>query len=206
MTWIFFPILAADYIDTSITSTSPYTSLYSVIFALSSATLTSFMVSPIFNDGILIRDIIYGPIAGGVSSVTASYWIINPAYSLVIGVISALIQIIVMNLIEKKFAREKKILNTYSFTLFGGQGVIGAIFAVIWNAGTRSNTDSFSYNFNTNQVFSWVISLISLPMGVLTGVVAGIFIFLVGTHRREDHFDDLTYWVNDDGIRFLRQG
>jgi len=204
LTWIFFPILAIDYIDTSITSTSPYTGFYSVIFALCAATLTSFMVSPIFNNGILIRDIIYGPIAGGVASVTASYWVVNPVYALVIGVVSALIQVVIMNLVEKKFAREKNIFHTYSFTLFGGQGLVGAIFASIWNAAIRSNTYGFTYNFNTNQVFSWIISLISLPMGLLFGVLAGFFIFVIASHRREDHFDDLTYWVNDDGIRFFR--
>jgi ammonia channel protein AmtB len=147
LTWIFFPILAADYIDAAVSSSTPYTSLYSVIFAMSAATLTSFMVSPLFNNGLLIRDIIYGPVAGGVASVTASYWVVNPVYSIVIGVVSATIQVIVMNLIEKKFARENSIFNTYSFTLFGIQGLIGAIFAAIWDAGLRSNTYGFTYNF-----------------------------------------------------------
>lgn len=114
---------------------------------MSAATLTSFMVSPLFNNGLLIRDIIYGPVAGGVASVTASYWVVNPVYSIVIGVVSATIQVIVMNLIEKKFARENSIFNTYSFTLFGIQGLIGAIFAAIWDAGLRSNTYGFTYNF-----------------------------------------------------------
>jgi len=90
---------------------------------------------------------------------------------------------------------EKSIMNTHSFTLFGIQGLIGAIFAAIWNAAIRSQTYGFVYNFNTRQIFSWIISLISLPMGLAFGAGAGLFIFLVSSHRREDHFDDYTYWI-----------
>lgn len=99
LTWIFFPILALDYLDDTVAVHTPYTGAYSVLFSLCAATITSFMVSPIFNNGILIRDIVYGPIAGGVASATASYWIVNPAYALVIGVVSALLQVIIMNVV-----------------------------------------------------------------------------------------------------------
>lgn len=148
LTWIFFPVLALDYIDQSVSTSTPYTGAYSVIFSLCAATLTSFLVSPIFNNGILVRDIIYGPIAGGVASVTAGYFVINPTYALVIGLVSAAVQVAVMNLVEKKFAREKSIYNTYSFTLFGIQGLIGAIFAAIWMAAVRSRKENFTLNFN----------------------------------------------------------
>ncbi len=92
-------MLALDYLDQDVAIHTSYTGAYSVIFALSAATLTSFMVSPLFNNGVLVRDIVYGPIAGGVASVTAGYWIINPVYALVIGVVAAMVQVIVMNVI-----------------------------------------------------------------------------------------------------------
>lgn len=78
---------------------------------------------------------------------------------------------------------------------------MGAIFAAIWNAAARSNTYNFPTVFNTDQVFSWVISLISLPMGLLFGAAAGGLCAAVANHTRQDHFDDFTYWTNDDGIR-----
>lgn len=99
LTWIFFPILAMDFVDTNVTSSNVYTGPYSVIFSLCAATITSFVVSSLFNNGILIRDVIYGPIAGGVASSTASFWITNPVFALVIGVVSAFVQVIVMNVI-----------------------------------------------------------------------------------------------------------
>ena len=81
--------------------------------------------------------------------------------------------------------------------------MIGSIFAAIWNAAVRSNTYGFSYDFNVNQVFSWVMSLISAPMGFLFGLLAGALCMAVAYHTRNDHFTDFTYWINDDGIRMV---
>lgn len=99
LTWIFFPILSMDYLDTNVTVSATYTAPYAVIYSLCAATITSFMVSAVLNNGLLIRDVIYGPIAGGVAASTASYWIVNPVYAIVIGIVSALIQVVVMNVI-----------------------------------------------------------------------------------------------------------
>lgn len=125
-----------------------YTGPYGVIFSLCAATLCSFFVSPLFNNGgILIRDIVYGPIAGGIASVTASYWIINPAFALVIGFTASVIQVILMNLIEKKQARTGNIYNSFSFSLFGIQGIIGAAFAAVWSKVVRDLNFGFVYTF-----------------------------------------------------------
>lgn len=50
------------------------------------------------------------------------------------------------------------------------------------------------------------MSLISLPMGLLFGAGAGLLCMAVASHRRDDHFDDFTYWVNDDGLRMFVDG
>lgn len=84
--------------------------------------------------------------------------------------------------------------------------MIGAVFAAIWNAGVRSRTYDFDFNFTVNQIFSWIMSLISLPMGLLFGALAGLLCIAVAGHKREDHFDDFTYWLNDDGIRLYKDG
>lgn len=196
-----------DYLEEiTITTTNTYTGAYSVIFALCASTLAAFMISPIFNDGVLIRDIVYAPIAGGVACSTASFWILNPVYALLTGLVAGSVQVVIMNLAEKKVARERSIFHSFSFSLFGVQGMIGAIFAAIWNATVRSNTYGFSYNFKVNQVFSWVMSLISAPMGFLFGLLAGALCMAVAYHTRNDHFTDFTYWSNDDGIRMLAEG
>jgi hypothetical protein len=204
LVWIFFPILALDYVDIEVATHTPYTGAYSVIFSLCAATITSFLLSPVFNDGILIRDVVYGPIAGGVACSTASYWILNPAYAIAVGFVAGAVQVVVMNAIEKKFAREREIFHSFSFTLFGIQGLIGAIFSAIWNASIKIMAYGFPMNFNTIQVFSWVISLISLSMGLIFGLLAGVFCFLVASHLKEDHFDDFTYWLNSDGLKSVK--
>ena len=43
-------------------------------------------------------------------------------------------------------------------------------------------------------------------MGIGFGLGAGAFVALVNTHQRDDHFDDFTYWINDDGIRMFQEG
>ena len=105
LTWIFFPVLAMDYLKDVVTTTNTYTGAYSVIFALCASTLAAFMISPLFNDGVLIRDVIYAPIAGGVACSTASFWILNPVYALLTGLVAGSVQVVIMNLAEKKVAR-----------------------------------------------------------------------------------------------------
>jgi ammonium transporter Rh len=148
LTWVFFPVLAMDFSDFSVSETPIYTGPYGVIFALCAATIASFIFSALLNDGIVVRDIIYGPIAGGVASSTASYWVVNPVYCVVIGAVAGTLQVIIMNLLEKKIAKSGSIFNTFSFTLFGIQGLIGAIFAAIWSAGIRTNQYGFNYKID----------------------------------------------------------
>ncbi len=88
-----------DYWNPNISSSPVYTGPYSVIFSLCAATIASFMMSTLLNNGVLIRDIIYGPIAGGVASSSASYWIVNPVYAIVIGLVAGSVQVIIMNLV-----------------------------------------------------------------------------------------------------------
>lgn len=81
-TWVFFPILAADYIESDIAMHTYYTGPITVWYALAASTLISFALSAIFNDGIMIRDIVYGPIAGGVVASSASYFVLDPGFGI----------------------------------------------------------------------------------------------------------------------------
>lgn len=204
--WVFFPILTYDYRVATISSDTPYTGAYTMMYCLASSTAFAFAWSVILNKGLMIRDIVCGPIAGGVAGATASYYVTNPVYGILIGMTAGTIQVIIMNKVEKNVAREKDISHTFSFTLFGVQGMIGAIFAAPWNAIVRTWANGFTYDFSgeEHQVFSWVISLISMPMGIIFGVLAGVFIILVSGHTREDHFNDYAYWLEDDGISYIK--
>ena len=196
--------MAADYVEEDIGTHTFYTGPYTVWYSLAAATVTSFALSPRFNNGLLIRDIVLGPIAGGVVASSASYYIINPVYGIVMGVVAAIVQIVIMNKVERKFSMEKSIFNTYSFTLFGVQGMIGACFSAIWYAAVRSRKYGFEFNFpderGWNQVFAWIISLISAPMGIAFGLLAGALLIPVTNLEKEEYFNDFTSWREHDGI------
>ena len=34
------------------------------------------------------------------------------------------------------------------------------------------------------------------------GIIIGIFVLITARHEKFDHFDDYTYWVPDDGLRY----
>ena len=134
----------------------------------------------------MIRDIIYGPVAGGVVASSAAYFVTNPVYGIIMGIVSGVFQVIIMNTIEKKISRQKDIFHSFSFALFGLQGMLGGIFAGIYNAISRTATNGMTFNYATekHQVFSWIISLISMPMGIAFGILAGLLCLLVAGHRR----------------------
>ena len=124
-----------DNADDTISTNGKYTGPFTVMYALASSTIASIMLSVLFNGGnVGVRDLIYGSLAGAISSASASYYVTNPVYGILFGFISAVIQVIVMNTIEKSRSRTGRIFNTYSFTLFGVQGLLGCVFASAWQA------------------------------------------------------------------------
>lgn len=88
------------------------------------------------------------------------------------------------------------------------QGLLGCIFASAWQAVAIGYSNEFVYNFDlTNEpsIFGFTDGLISAAMGIGFGVIAGLLVMLAGGHIRENHFTDATYWIADDGIRFMEK-
>ena len=83
--------------------------------------------------------------------------------------------------------------------------MIGSCFSAIWYAGVRSRKYGFEYNFpderNWNQVFAWLISLISAAMGIAFGLLIGAILFGVTNLDRDNFFNDFVSWREHDGIR-----
>lgn len=104
---------------------------------------------------------------------------------------------------------KRRIFHTHSFTLFGVQGIIGGIFASIFNAVVRTRNDDFTYGVATNPNarpagFDLAMALLSAALGIAFGILIGLIVLCTARHERSDHFDDYTYWVPDDGIRYQR--
>ena len=49
------------------------------------------------------------------------------------------------------------------------------------------------------------VGSLSAGMGVGFGLIIGILVFACAKHEKIDHFEDHTYWVDDDGICFPRE-
>lgn len=98
-----------------------------------SATVIFSMIGSIFVHGKpLIRDLINSVVAGGVCSLTASYYLTSPIWSILLGCLAGIVQTVGHSILENRFAKEKSVLATHSFTIFGIQGIIGGIWAAIF--------------------------------------------------------------------------
>jgi hypothetical protein len=98
--WIFFPILAFDIDDGTIANAfNLYTGPISIVLAMSAGALGAFSFSSFFNERMIARDIIHGPIAGAIACGTASFYITNPVYAILVGFAAGIIQTFIQNVI-----------------------------------------------------------------------------------------------------------
>ena len=89
-------------------------------------------------------------------------------------------------------------------------GLLGVAFSAMNNAIMRGNFANFEFIFSVGDsntftdlpIFQLWIGLLAVAFGIGFGIIAGIFILILASHTRDDHFTDTTYWVDDDGISF----
>jgi hypothetical protein len=159
------------------------------------------------NGTVIGRDLIHAPIAGGIVVGAASFFITNPAYAIVAGFTAGVVQTVIQNVIEWRHTKTKGVVSTISWSLFGIQGILGAVFATGYRNILNYNSNGFVYSsasLNYNPGYELVIALISAGMGLVFGGMIGLLLLLVTGHTIFDHFVDRTYWMNDDGITFRR--
>ena len=59
---------------------------------MASSTLTSIAFSYIINEKLMIRDFVYGSISGGIAVASASLYITNPAFAMLVGSVAGILQ------------------------------------------------------------------------------------------------------------------
>jgi hypothetical protein len=82
-------------------------------------------------------------------------------------------------------------------------GVLGGAFGSGYRNIINYNSNGFSYlpnSINYNPGYQMAIALISAAIGIGFGLIAGLLILIVNRQQTNEHFTDVTYWVNDDGI------
>lgn len=166
----------------------------------------AFCISTLIHGNVIIRDIIHGPIAGGIVVGSSSFFITNPVYALVGGFTAGAVQSVIQS-IEKYLMRNKSVVSTVSWTLFGVQGLIGGVFATGYKVIIDSYTNGFTYidaSKNFNPGYQLLMAVISGGIGLGFGIISGIIIYLISAHRSEDHFSDKVYWQADNGIGYAK--
>lgn len=106
---------------------------------------------------------------------------------MVLGSTCGIVQSLVQGLIEKRIAMNSRIFNTYSWTLFGIQGIIGGIFASIFRRVVEYRNDNIVYDFTTNNKnpgYDLAIALVSAAFGIAFGLLIGIMILITARHEK----------------------
>lgn len=50
--------------------------------------------------------------------------------------------------------------------------------------------------------YDLAMALLSAAFGIAFGILIGVFVLITASHEKIDYFNDYTYWVPDDGIRY----
>jgi hypothetical protein len=205
--FLFFPCLAMDLNSYhGINVFNVYVGPLSIILSMGSALGAALIFTCLINGYIIARDLIHAPIAGAIIGGTSSFFTINPGESIIIGFVGGALQTIIQNLIEKSNSRKSGIVSTVSWSLFGIQGLLGAVAAVVFDDILKRGTkNGLNYNAQTsdkNPIFLLIMALISAGIGLGTGVVSGIFACCFSSSNFANHFHDKNYWYNSDGIAY----
>lgn len=205
--WVLFPILTMDpESQIRVGSTFQlYTVPLNILLSIAGSTVMAVGLSSMINHTIAVRDIVQAPTAGAVAVASAAYYITNPVYAIVIGSVAGLIQTGLQTMIEKPSSRKNhNVVNTFSFIVFGVQGIFASVFASGFRHALETQTDGLTVTVSEipEPIFGFVIGVISAGIGILFGLLIGVFLIIFARHERDEHFHDFTYWMNDDGIRY----
>lgn len=80
---------------------------------------------------------------------------------------------------------KSRIFHTYSFSLFGVQGLIGGVFASIFRKVVETRADSTLYSFVTNwrpAGYDLAMAALSAALGIGFGLLIGVLILITVKH------------------------
>jgi ammonium transporter Rh len=207
--WMFWPSFNAGvYTTVLVDGTDRINVITNTIVALTGSCLGAYMFSGFFRDKFSMEDILRSTLAGGVIIAAPCRVIINPAASLVIGLLAGIISGFLYKHLNKTL-EEKGFYDTCGVhTLHGIIGILGGILSAICvsyyqkfplddavQAATYPwyslRTDRNFYGQGGIQIAG---TFISLGIGIAAGIVAGILCKLVYVFEAEEFYRDDIYF------------
>jgi len=207
--WVFFPALFFDFPSSvAAVNDGPFLEKHGVInsyYAIGAAVTTSLAMSALLHGKIKIKDLVYGPFAGGAIVASSATLIFNPMAAMLLGVIAGILQPL-FNIADDKSSRKPRISSNAAF-VFGVQGFLGSLAVGIMRA-IQENNDYFDYDlipfpFRLDDSGEYYrATFISFGIALGAGLVTGLFVLLANKQERHDLFTDRPFWlITDDGIR-----
>jgi len=167
----------------------------SIYYSIFSSVMMGISFSFFINSKLVIRDLINSGVAGAISGLASVMYIDKPVYSMVVGSTSGIVQTLVQNLIEKRISRRTKVFSTYSWQLFGVQGLIGTIFGSIFKTVVEKEFNQ-PYARDLLKTFKppIVLGLISVAIGIGGGILLGLLFYKLPKMDRSNYFHDRSHW------------
>ena len=180
--FLFVPVLAVEG-DGSMKREwfTNFTTPLSIILSMGAATTTGLILSVLGNGSPKVRDIQNALLGGIVMSGSASYFITNPGYSILLGILAAMLQSLFDYCLEKPAFKALGLFTTYPSSVFSLQSIAGGIAMAILASQITINTPHHHLTYRSSvDVGSIFIScFISAGIGFFTGLATGLLTIFV---------------------------
>lgn len=154
---------------------------------MAASTIVGSAVSIFIYQKLIPRDFLNSLIAGGVAACSAGFYFTGPVWAMVLGSACGMVQAAIQGLIEKRVAMNSRIYHTYSFSLFGVQGLIGGVFASIFRKVVEFRNDGLTFDWFYNPKpagYDLAMACLAAAFGLGFGLLIGLFLLITVRHLK----------------------
>ena len=200
--FIFFPLFNTMFS----VITSRNLSFYNTLFSLVGSTAGGFVFSGMFRERFNFQDIMNCVVSGGVIVATSADILQNPGGAIACGVITSVVTVVGLIGISKVF-RFIGLFDTRGVMFSHGiPGVLGGALSsfLILIYGHNSNGNYFNISLtmvgrspDTQAGYQMACTALSLGLGLMGGLITGAMVKTIANYRKDELFNDFTFWDFD---------
>jgi ammonium transporter Rh len=200
--WIFWP----SFNSATFTPAYEYQRLliiHNTILSLTGSTVSTFAFSIFYRGRFNMDDVLNATLAGGVAMGASSSFITNPAGAIAVGFIAGMVSTTGYYYLTDILS-DIRIYDTCGINnLHGMPGLIGGLSSAVFCA--AYNVTSLDIAGNNPLDFAGVDymkqgglqvagTFVSMGIGIVTGAISGLIIYLISEPKEDDFYDDEHYW------------